>query len=293
MAINVQYGDIGSALGLALRGGEALRQRYQGQQDMQFLDLVGKQQQAADAAHAQEISQALGVQKTNADLAVSQQQHDEQSQHNQAEEGLRQQQLKQQDAETQARMAQTNALNQQTHQFQQSDHNMKVQSFADKQKTEQEKDAAIATLTPEQQAVVKATGRMPYVPNNQGDPDSKAFTLIESESRRIGQQLAQHDTQAGKTLEAQLGQPVADPPDVAALRQQKAALDAELAKRSQSMIQNGTLHNAAIAQAAAQARTAAPSAPAQQPRILQTERNPQDGKIWGYDANQGRWIPLQ
>ena len=36
-----------------------------------------------------------------------------------------------------------------------------------------------------------------------------------------------------------------------------------------------------------------PQQQAQTPRIVTTDRNPQDGKMWGYDAANGRWMPLE
>lgn len=277
MAINVQYGDISSALGLALQGGQAVRQRQQQQNDMQFLDLVGNEQARADAAHAQEVSQALGVQKSNADLQMEQRKMDEASQHNVADEGLKQQQIKAQQQEAQDREAQSAALNAQTHQFQQSDHDMKAQTFADKQKTDQEKADAIATLTPEQQSVVKATGRMPYVPNNQGDPDSAAYKLLEAESRRMDGEIKQREAVISKTVEGQLG--TAPPnPELINLQQQKAAIDGEIQKRTQGLIANGTLNSARIAQQALAARSGgtpgAPGQPQQTPQAAPGSQGP-------------------
>lgn len=248
MAINVQYGDISSALGLALRGGQAIRQRQQAAQDTQFLNLVADQQRAADAAHATEVSQALGADRTNAELAMDQQHYDQQN-------VLKQQQMDQQAAETQARLAQAAALNAQTHKYQDVNQQMKEQAVADKTAKDQEKENAINMLTPEQQAVVRATGRMPYIPNNAGDSDAKAFALLQSESRRMEAEIKAKQDAINKTIEGQLGQAPPDP-QLNALKAQKMAIDNEIAKRTQGMIQNGTLNNARIAQQAVQARAA-------------------------------------
>lgn len=294
MAINVQYGDISSALGLALRAGEGVRQRTQNQQDMEFLNLVGQEQARADAAHANQISQALATDRTNADLQMQQRGLDEASAHNQQQEQIRQQQLALQAQENKARLQQAAAENARNHQYQDADHQMKVAAFQDKQDEAQRKEAAINALTPEQQNVVRATGRMPYVPS-QGDTNTQAFRLLEAESNRLGTLLHQHDAEVAKTIDAKLGNPIPDSVEIAKIRQQKAAVDAELQQRTQGIVQNGTLNNAAIAKQAVAARQTASqdqTAPAQQPRFLKVERNPNDGQLWGFDANVGAWVPV-
>lgn len=295
MAINVQYGDISSALGLALRAGEGVRQRTQNQQDMEFLNLVGQEQARADAQHASEISRSLGVDRANADLQMHQRQLDSNAAQDTQQNALRQQQIQAQQQEAQARLAQSQNEADRNHQFQQADHDMKVQAFQDKQSEAQTKEKAINALTPDQQNVVRATGHMPYV-SREGDPASQAFKLLEAESRRLGAILQQADAAKSKTLEGQLGQAPPDTADIAKLRLQKSQVDAELQQQTQGLIQTGKLNNTAIAQQAVEARQQPASqdqtAPAQQPRFLQVKRNPQDGRLWGFDANQGRWIPV-
>lgn len=257
MAINVQHGDISSALGLAMRSGEAVRQRQQQQQDMQFLNLVGDMQARADQAHANEVSQALGVDKFNAQNAFAQQQ-------NTAENTLRQQQLAQQAASEQARMQQSTSQFQQQHQYDAADQAMQVEKARRDAEAAAQKQQAIGGLSPREQLVVQSTGRMPYVPNKDGAADLAQARLLQAEAKRVQDEINAFYATAlksrSKVDQIKNSAPPALPP---ALQQRKQEVESLLGNSLDTVI-NG----AKLAEQAVQARTAAP-APQGQPQSQQ------------------------
>jgi hypothetical protein len=122
--------------------------------------------------------------------------------------------------------------------------------------------------------------------------------VLQAQARQIGEEVARYDKLKSQTLDFKLGKPIADPPDVVALKQRLAAVQVQIDKATQGLISAGPGSrpvdtNAVVKNVQQQNPQAGQSAPDQQPRIIARERNPQDGKMWGYDQNQGRWIPLE
>lgn len=70
MAINVQYGPIGTALGLAQQAGAGRRNARVATQDLQFLQMMQQAQAEADRNYANQIQMALQAQQANANNSL-------------------------------------------------------------------------------------------------------------------------------------------------------------------------------------------------------------------------------
>lgn len=247
MAINVQHGNISSALGLALTSGQAIRQQQQQKQDMQFQSLVANMQADADRSHANEVSNALGVDKFNATTALNQQQDSANNQ-------LRQQQIAQQAASEQARIQQSGQQFQQAHANDAADQQMQVDKAMRDAQAATAKQAAISQLSPREQNVVNATGNMPFVPR-EGDANATTAKLLEGEARRLQAEIQNFQAAALKgqsPLDKIANKPLPQvPPE---LLQRKQDIESLLGTSIDSVV-NG----AKIAQQAVQARNTAPA----------------------------------
>jgi hypothetical protein len=170
MSINIVHGDISAALGLAQQAGAGIAQQRQRATDMDFIRMMQQAQAQADAEHANEISQGIGVQEFNAGLDMKQQS---------MQQAAQQQQIENQQANTRLTIAQQNANNSNTNA------QARINQSQDRYDTRQD---AINQLPQDVQPVVRATGRMPYQPNGGTD---HSFQQLEAEAKRYNAMLQQ------------------------------------------------------------------------------------------------------
>lgn len=166
MAINVTYGPISTALGLAEQSGRAAGRRRQSQEDLAFIDLVGKLQAEADQKYANEIQQALGVQQANAALGLQRDRLQQEAARAAAERDYQDQVLKARIADQIAdRALQAEALR-----AKQDELAAKAQSANQRQAAMQQYVAGLPDSPEKQQAMayLQATGKLPetVVPQN-------------------------------------------------------------------------------------------------------------------------------
>lgn len=157
MAITLQYGPIGAALGLAQKAGAAQGFNIQAQRDMQALQLQEQRQRTINQQAQAEIQQALAYRQLEADVAAQNQRSAQEAAYRNAQIQMDQQrlahsgqQLQQQDrqfAEQQrTREDQAKYLNE-----------LRQQQAAEKQA----KEAWLKTLSPDQQNIVMSGGQLP------------------------------------------------------------------------------------------------------------------------------------
>jgi hypothetical protein len=303
MAINVDYSPISSALGLAAQAGQGQRRRQQQQVDLQTIGLAQEMQRAADQRHAQEIQQSLEEQRIGLGAQENADRNRTNSIEQQAQEAYRQQALAQQKDYHDQQLSQQKEIAGTANSTRQQNADLAATKF----QTQQD---AIGNLPPDQQNVVRAQGHLPSA----GQDESR---LLIAEYRRLSevqrqaikdQQAAAYDPNDTKKI---LYEPSSTNPQ--AIKGMEAAFDAA-ARRSAAAAQRMQQIDEALSGKTSLLQPGAPtavpaqsvqqiiqaneapnqqSAPGQQPRILARERNPQDGKMWGFDANQGRWIPLE
>lgn len=170
--INLTYSPIAAALGVAAAGGAAQGKLQKSQQDLDFIKMMQDVQARYDQQNQNEISQALGVQATNAELDMKQQAAQQAAQQQQIENEQRNRQLSTAERAAAAQAASGQARN----------------TLA--QTKYENQQAAIEQLPEDVQPVVGATGRMPYVPRAAGGQD-RSFQQLEAESRRLNAALQQ------------------------------------------------------------------------------------------------------
>lgn len=313
MAINVQYGPVAAALGLANQAGLGINRQRQQQNDQQFLGLVNDMQARADANHAREISQSLQEQSLSQQADNDAARLNLSATQNAAENALRAAGLNLDSKRVD--IAGQNATS--NDQYRQGQLDARQQTQQLQQTKFDTQQSGIDALPIDQQNIIRAQGHLPA----NGQDDSR---LLIQEYRRLDSALrqAQKDNQAATYDPNDLKKILSEKSDkhpgaikgmeaafdssstrVAAIQnrlaQVQAALDSQMNQHMETGMAPATGQPAVSQQAIGQIiqqnqQALTQPAPGQtQPRILAQERNPQDGKMWGYDANQGRWIPLQ
>ncbi len=283
MAINVQYGPISTALGLASQAGAGVARQRQREEELAYQEMLRRERESQSRDYANQIQTALQTQAGNRadqNIALNQQRLAQEQQ-------LAQQRIL---AQQQA-AAQKQALQSQRQQGQQA--------------------YVAAEGSPEDQAYFAATGRVPETvipkrPPAAPDPNK----ALASEYRRAlaalrlaDKQLKQHsfDPFDSAQMTAQTSESGSVKGAIAGREQEfQAALAqrAELEKRLEDidtqLAGDGVLPGSdavapgVINQIAQQRQTA----PTQSPRFVAYARNPQTGDRVGYDQNTGQWVKV-
>jgi hypothetical protein len=295
MSLNVQYGPVSAAIGLAQQAGAGIRKRQQQQSDQDFLQYVQQAQDSANRNSANEISSALQQQSIQAENDRAAAEFNRQSQNDVVRQQMEQANLNlrtQQESNDQAALKVAQ-------QQRQSGVDLAGQKYTDRTDAISQLPAAAqpyATAgvhqpgaTPDEQRLLIAEYRRTQQALATAQKDLKAAEYDPNDMRQMLAEPSTANPKAKKGLEDQYA---FASQRTTQLQERIKQLDDALSTRTGSVLQPGA--QVGVAPAAAQAIIQnQQSAPAQQSRILATERNPQDGKMWGYDANQGRWIPLE
>jgi hypothetical protein len=295
LAINIDYSPISSALGLAQQAGHAQRQRTVAAQDMQFVQMMQQAQQQADQEYANEIrlGQEQDQRKFSNDLAVQNQKRLAEEAANNVLHQNAQTQVAQQNANTAAGNLQSNAA------YRNGNLDLSQQRYDLSQQKYDTQQGALDNLPDDVANMIRANGHMPGQAQ-QGNQGLAVYKAIEAEAQRVSREVARFDAMKAKTVDGMLGRPVADPPDVAALRQRLQQLNGYLQKQS-DLLQSGgisvggqqpAVNPQAVQQIiAAQQAAGSQTAPAQQPRFVQTATNPQTGEKLG-QLPSGQWVRI-
>lgn len=178
MAIDVSYGPISGALGLARQAGLAKRKQIVGQQDLDFLGMMQNAQSKADSDYANQVQQAIGVKEFNARMGMDSQQAAAERQMAQQRQNFTMYDQNRDAAIRQQSVNQQGQLGQSRVDIGQANQQLATQKH-------QERQDAISQLPPELQNIVQSTGRMPYIPNSIGQGQNNDFKALESEYSRL------------------------------------------------------------------------------------------------------------
>jgi hypothetical protein len=300
MAINVNYGPISSALGLAQQAGI---NQGKNQDFKNFIDFAGMQQQAQnemDRRNATAIQNALGISQLQEHYATAEDRIGQEGQMGEAHQQMAQTQMNNENAYRRAELglrgqAINNSANYRDQRLDQIDsaqatrdeyNQWRQQNTANQQQTRED---AINQLTPEQQNAVRATGRMPYTGRSADSADNGAQSGLVARLRLAMQTLREsaYDPSSPNSLLAQPSPSVkgaiagkestfqAANNAVMTLQQQLAMIDARRASRysdaSASPLTAGTpvdtakVLDASTPSGPGGSPSAAPSAPASGP----------------------------
>ncbi len=283
MAINVQYGPISTALGLASQAGAGVARQRQREEELAYQEMLRRERETQGRDYANQIQAALQAQAgTRADQNIA----------------IQQQRLQQEQQLAQQRMA------------------AQQQAAAQKLALQQQRKVGQQTYisgrgTPEDLAYFEATGKIPETvvpqrPAKEPAPDKQLaaeYRRALAALRLADKQIAQHsydpfnnEQMVAKTTESQnvKGAISGQEAKFQAAQAQKAEVERRLQEIDQQLAGEGLLPGedvvapGVINQIAEQRQTA----PTQSPRFVAYARNPQTGERVGYDQNTGQWVKV-
>lgn len=306
MAITFQYGPVASAIGLATKAGQGQRQQDLFNQGLQFNQLINSEQARLDQKNANEVSRALGVDEFNAHLASGDREFQAQQQQQSANNQLRQQELQSHDQENTANraIAQQNANTQAKNADTTAAYRTATTGLQD-QKYQTQQDA-LNNLNPDQANMIRANGHLPGQPQqDQTAALTRQYRLLVDEARKLeaDRQASAYDENDLKKIGSNPSTTV--PGAIAGLEERYShAADRLKFVQKQMEAAQQQLENPASAPLGSvdphlgqqvvkmqQQQGQQQSAP-QQPRITATATNPKTGEKIGFDANTGRWVKI-
>lgn len=162
MAINVQYGDISSALGLAQMAGKNQGDQQRFRNFTNFAQLTQNAQDEIDRKNAQQIQNSMASDQANRQFQLSQDQLQAHTRQANAEMALSQKRMNSENDFHQGELGLRSTAINNANDY----HNTRADQMGRQQDRldthDQLKQDAIATLPPDAQATVQATGRMPW-----------------------------------------------------------------------------------------------------------------------------------
>jgi hypothetical protein len=308
MAITFQYGPAAGAIGLATKAGQGQRQQDLFNQGIQFNQLINQEQARLDQKNANAISQALGVDEFNTHTALADRNFNAEQQQQSVNNDYRTQEAKSQDEERAAARAiqQQNANTQAQNANTNSAYRTATTDLKNtKYQTQQD---ALDEMNPDQANMIRANGHLP------GQQQQDQTRLLISEYRRLdaSARQAQKDADAARYDENDVRKLTAQqsttvPGSIAgmedrfvqstqrlqAFQARMKQIDDQINNGTRSAVDpNGTVDKNLGQKLIQQQQNPQQSAPAQQPRIVETATNPKTGQRIGFDANTGRWVSI-
>lgn len=279
MPINVDYGPISTALGLAQKAGKGQGFRQQQQADLAFINSVNQQQAQQDSAYANTIHNAMANDIAKANL----QQQASADANNVA---LTQQKMQQsaQDQNADRAVAQQNANTSQTNAFTNSQRAFDVNQHYDAGDTLKQNKADKPAADNEAR-LLSAEYRRLLQAQQQAQKNLDASRYDESDMKKLGTRQSVHTPGAIDGHEQQF---TSAQQQLAALNQRIKSVDQALAAKTQGVIAPDA---APVNEQVLKNYAGQQSAPDQQPRIVATATNSNGEKV-GFDANTGQWIKL-
>jgi hypothetical protein len=286
MAINVQYGNIADALGLAQMAGKNQGDQQRFKNFTQFAQLTQEAQDAIDRKNASAIQNSLASDQANQHFQLAQDQLQAENQRVAAQQSLAAERSKSEDAFRQQELGirKTNSENEAAYHTTRAGQFDRQQNRADE--NVQNKEAAIANLPPDAQDVVRATGRMPwrdrsFSPNADDQLEARLRDqlgkAIDREAKHTYRaddpnQMMEKPSSGSPAIAGREAQYMQAQNDIAAIhaqmdalaqrRQQQAAMASPVQAGTQGLNAAAVVRNAAPSQPGAQG---APQAPPQGP----------------------------
>lgn len=166
MAINVQYGDISSALGLAQMAGKNQGDQQRFRNFTNFAQLTQNAQDEIDRRNAQQIQNSMATDQANRQFQLSQDQLQAHTRQANAEMALSQKRMNSENDFHQGELGLRSTAINNANDY----HNTRADQMGRQQDRldthDQQRNDAINNLPPEAQDTVRATGRMPFVPHD-------------------------------------------------------------------------------------------------------------------------------